>query len=270
METNENRLLPVLTAAVVTGMVLVVALVADVSNPVLPLTGGAVGQVDEPPLLAEGVFGFVNVTGRLFNVSVSSMSMGPYALNQVPAGRGSAVYIVMCYEADSCLIGFYTINDTAIHDYVGSASSVPIDVSLSDGEAVRGSVVVEENPVAAPVPNGGLIAMKATFYASGRVLESNLSALIPLNDSTASPIVQVIIGDQTVNSSYFARQTISVPLSNSISETVLGPLMIHGPIVYYVMENAGRQLPVTLWLEGGGRVNFTLLAVSMDATYLRQ
>lgn len=268
MEICES-LLPVLTAVVVAGMVLAVALVADVSNPTLPLTGGAVGQVDEPPFLAEGVFGFVNVTGRLFDVSVSSMSMGPYALNQVPAGRGTAVYFVMCYKANSCLIGFYAINDTAIHDYVGSVNSVPIDVSLSDGEAVRGSVAVEENPAVGSGLDGGLLAMKATIYASGRVLQSNLSAWIPLNESITSPIVRVAIGDQTVNSSYFKHQTVPVTLPNGTMLTVPGPtVIVHGPVVYYVMENAGRQLPVTLWLEDGRQVNSNLLAESMDATYL--
>jgi hypothetical protein len=251
-------------------MVIAVALVADVSNPVLPLNGGAVSQINAPPVFPEGVFGYVNVTGRLFNVSVSSVSMGPYALNQVPAGGGSAVYLIMCYEVDSCLIGFYVINDSAIHDYVGSASSVPVDVSLSDGDVVRVSVAVEENPVAESGPGPGLIAMKTTFYASGRVLKSNLSAFIVLNDSIASPIVQVGIGDRTVNSSYFTRQTISATLPNGTLWTVPGPLVIYGPVVYYVMENAGRQLPVTLWLEDGGRVNLTLLAESMVSTFLRQ
>jgi hypothetical protein len=271
VETHGDRFLPVLTAGVVAGMVLIVAFVADMSNPVLPLNGGAVGQVDEPPIYAESVFGYVNVTGHLFNVSVSSMSMGPYALNQVPAGRGSTVYAVVCYEADSCGIGFWAINDSAIHDYIGSVSSVPVEISLSDGEIVRGSVAVEENPVAVSVPNGGLLAMKATFVASGKVSESNLSAWIPLNDSIASPIVQMTVGDQTVNSSYFTRQTYSVTLPNGTLQTVQGPIVIlKGPSVYYVMENAGRQLPVTLWLEGGGQVNLTLLAESLDITYLRR
>ncbi|MGD1055250.1 MAG: hypothetical protein ABR867_04110 [Nitrososphaerales archaeon] len=252
-------------------MVLAVAFVADISNPVLPFTGGAVGQVDEPPVFTEAVFGFFNVNGRLFNVSVSSVSMGPYALNQVPKGRGSAAYLVLCYQADSCLIGFYTINDSAIHDYIGSVSSVPFDVSLSNGEVVRGNLAVEENPSAGPGPGSGLIATKTTVYASGRVLESNLSAWILLNESITSPIVQVTIGDQTVNSSYFTRRTYSVTLPNGTMQTVLGPIVfLHGPVVYYVMENAGRQLPVTLWLEDGGRVNSTLLAESLDATYLRQ
>jgi hypothetical protein len=257
-------------------MVLAVALVADVSNPalpsttgaVLPLNGGTVSQVNEVPVFADAVFGYFNVTGRLFNVSVSSINMGPYALNQVPAGGGSTVYVVVCYGEDSCGIGFYAINDSVIHDYVGSVSSVLVDVSLSDGDVVRGSMAVEESPVAEQVPNGGLIAMKTTFYASGRVLESNLSAVIPLNGSIASPIVQVGIGNQTINSSYFTRQTIPWSLPNGTIQMVSGPIMIHGPVVYYVMENAGRQLPVTLWLEGGGRVNLALLAESWDATYL--
>jgi hypothetical protein len=252
-------------------MVLAVAFVANVSNPVLPLNGGAVGQIDEPPVFTEAVFGFVNVTGRLFNVSVSSVSIGPYMLNRVPADGRSAAYFVVCYQVDSCLIGFYVINDSAIHDYVGSVSSVPVRVSLSDGEAVRGSVAMKENPVAEPGPSSGLIAMEATVYASWRVLEtdSNLSAWILLNDSVTSPIVQVTIGDRTVNSSYFARQTISVTLLNGTLETILGPIIIHGPVVYYVMENAGHQLPVTLWLQGGGQVNFTLLAESWVYTVLR-
>lgn len=251
-------------------MVLAVAFVADVSNPVLPFTRGAVGQVDEPPFLAEGVVGFVNVTGRLFDVSVSSVSMGPYALNHVPADRGIAVYFVICYQADSCLIGFYTLNDSAIHDYVGSVSSVPVDLSLSNGEVVRGNLAVEENPTPGPTPNGGLVAMKTMVYASGRVLESNLSAWIPLNESITSPIAQVTVGDQTVDSSYFSRQTIPVSLPNGTIQRVPGPTVIfHGPVVYYVMESAGRQLPVTLWLEGGRRVNLTLLAESFDAIYLK-
>ena len=269
VETHRDRLLPVLTAAVVAGMVLAVALVVDVSNPALPLTGGVVGQVDEPPFLADAAIGYINVTGRLFDVSVTSMSMGLFALNQVPAVGGTTVYLVTCYEANSCGIEFYAINDSAIHDYVGSLSSVPVDVSLSNGEAVRGSVAVEENPVVERGPNAGLLAIKATFYESGQVVRSNLSAWMGVNDSIASPIVEVSIGDQTVNSSYFTRQTIPVQLPNGTVQTVLGPAVtLHGPVVYYVMENAGRQVPVTLWLEGGGQVSFTLLAESWDATYL--
>jgi len=253
-------------------MVLAVALVADVSNPTLPLIGGTVSRVSKGPFSREVASGYVNVTGRLFNVSVSSVSMGPYALNQVPASGGSTYYLVQCYEEDSCGIGFSTINDSSIHNYVGSVSSVPIDVRLSDGDVVRGSVAVVENLVSESLPNG-LIAQRLMIYESGRLLESNLSAWIPLNDSTLNdsigPTVQVTIGNQTVNSSYFTRQTVSLPLSNGTEEVLFLHLILHGPVVYYVMENAGRQLPVTLWLEGGGQVNFTRLAESWVYTVLR-
>lgn len=98
---------------------------------------------------------------------------------------------------------------------------------------------------------------------------SNLTAILPLNDSITSPVVQVAIGGQTVNSSYFTRQTVPIPLPNGTRLVVHGPLMIRGPVVYYEMENAGRKLQVTLWLENGDRLNLTFLAESWVLTYLR-
>jgi hypothetical protein len=235
----------------------------------LPTDGGRVGPVNQPPIFTNAVFGYMNVSARLFNVSVSSMTLGLYDLNSLVGANRTVMYSVACFEANSCAIGFWVTNDTAVHDYVASANSVSLNLRLSDGETVAGSVTAVDRPVVEPGPNGGLFAERWDFISSGRVIMSNLSAIVPLNATDSSPITQLSIGGRTVNSSYFTRQTYTFPLLNGSESVIQGPLEVHGPIVYSIMQNAGHVMLVTISFEDGGQTNLSLLVYSVIFTALR-
>jgi len=260
----------VLIVVVIVAILVLASFIAQLHGPApLSATGGAVGQVNQPPFLSEAIFGYVNVSTRLFNVSVTSMSFGPYALNQILGGNRTVVYIVACFEIDSCAIAFWAINDATIHDYLGSGRSVPVDVGLSNGESVRGNATVQGEPVALAVPNGDMVASKVNYIVSGKTTGSNLPVSIPINDSVKSPITRVTIGDQTVNSSYFTRETYPLYYPNGTMTTIQGPLTVMGPIVYYVMQNAGNSLPVILWFGNGRLANMSLSIQSEVTTFLQ-
>jgi hypothetical protein len=268
-----NRSVLVFLVAVLAVVIVVAISATELSSPgPLPVTGGIVGRAFFPQASTTLVTGYVNVTARLFNVSVSSMSFGPYALNQVPGGNRIVAYAVSCFEISSCSIAFSVVNDSTINNYVQSLHSVLVDIRLSNGEVVRGNATVLDHPTPAPTPtSGSWILGELTRITSDGVVKSNLSAYVPLNDSVSSPVVQVTIGSQTVNSSFFVRPTVPITLPNGTKTLVQGQLLLlHGPIVYYVMQNAGHMLPITISLRSGERVSLSLLASSLVYTYLQQ
>ena len=237
---------------------------------VAPLPGsGEVGPVDEPPLFADAAFGYANVTADLYNVSVSSVTFGPYALNGLATGNRTVIYSLACF-GDSCSVGFWVINDTAFHDYVASVNSAYVTATLSNGELVSGRLADGGGPVVEPLPgpNGGIVAEEWVSMSPGGVVASNM-AVVPLNATDSSPVVQVTVGGRTISSSYFSRQSLQLPQPNGTAEVLEGPLELHGPIVYYIMQEAGRTVPVTVTFEDGRQTSLALPALSIVFSYLR-
>ena len=269
MEKGRNAVALASAVALIAMVAVAATLTSDFYTPTALLTkGGQVGPIDQPPFFAEAVFGYVNVTAHLFNMSVSRLNLGPYVLDSLAGANRTVAFFVACFQVDSCSIGFWVTNDAALHDYVLSASSVPVNARLSNGDTVSGSITAVDRPILEPGPNGGLVAERLDFISSGRVVRSNLTAVIPLNATNASPVVKVSVGGTTIDSSYFTRPTYHLPLPNGNESVIQGPLELRGPVVYYIMQNVGRFLPVIVSFENGERTNLSLLASSVIITGL--